>query len=414
MVAALAAVPLLANAATPTFGSIVLANATDFGGEPGLDVDSTGYAYENAPSGGGASWVYRSGDGGATWSDFPAPVASPGGFDSNGAIDACDTYYMSDLYIGGATVHFTKDRGQTWISQPLTLASVPGDRQWIETGPGCGVLYESWTNVATGSTWIAKSTDGGLTWPVQAEVSGATDIIGNLAVDKTTGDVYQAYAQGGYKMAVSHNGGGAWLTKTVYAAPTGVTLGDSFPVVTVDRAGNVYAVWEQDTVTGKGRTATHRFDIAYAYSTNHGDSWSAPKVIQSGSTGSNVFPWAVGGAAGHLDVVWYRADAGNANPNGNSGPWFVDFAQSLNAATSSSTFTTVKATPVSIHNDVICTSGTGCSGASRDLLDFFEVALFPDGHAGIAFALDTTNVAAGTGNGDPRNAFVAQIGGDFA
>lgn len=400
------------RAATPVFGAPVLASATDFGGEPGVDVDSTGYVYENAPSGGGASWVYRSADNGATWTSFPGPVAPAGGFDSNGAIDACDTYYMADLYIGGSTLHFTKDHGQTWLSQPLTLASAPGDRQWIETGPGCGVLYQIWENLATG-VWIAKSTDGGLTWPLQKNIGPVTDIIGNLAVDKADGSVYVAYAKSGYHLLVSRDGGSTWTDKTVYAAPQNVNLADSFPVVTTDKAGNVYAVWEQDSVSGKGRTATHRFDIDYAYSTDHGATWSAPKLIQSGSTGSNVFPWAVGGAAGHLDVVWYRAESGNANPNNNQGPWYVDFAQSL-GATSGGAFSTVHATPVSIHNDVICTSGTGCSGASRDLLDFFEVALRPNGMAVIAFAADTTNFAAGTGNGDPRNAFVAQVGGDPA
>jgi len=401
-----------AGAVTPTFGPITVVNNQDFGGEPGIDVDATGYLYENAPSGGGASWVYRSGTDGASWTRTPGPLASPGGFDSAGAIDACNTYYMADLSIGNITMHSTKDRGVTWISQPLTMAVPAGDRQWVETGPGCNTVYESWDNLATG-IWVAKSSDGGVTFQTQRNVAGSDDIIGNLAVDKTTGVAYQAYASSGYKLAISRDGGHTWSTTTVYNAPNNVTLADSFPVVTLDRAGNVYAVWEQDTVTGTGKNQSHRFDIVYAYSTNAGQTFSAPVVIQSGTTGSNIFPWAVGGAAGHLDVVWYRAPSGDANPNKNSGPWFVDFAQSL-TATSGNGFTTTQATPVSIHNDVICTSGTGCSGASRDLLDFFEVALKPNGMAVIAFALDTTNVNAGTGNGDPRNAFIKQTAGDAA
>lgn len=399
-----------ARAATPVFGPVVVVNQQDFGGEPGIDADATGYLYENAPSGGGASWVYRSGDGGSTWTRTPGPIAPTGGFDSNGAVDTCNTYYMSDLYVGSATIHFTKDRGTTWISQPVSLAVPAGDRQWIETGPGCGTVYASWEHLATG-VWIAKSTDGGLTFPLQKNIAGPTDIIGNMAVDKAAGTVYQAFAKGGYQLAISRDGGNTWTTKTVFAAPKGVSLSDSFPVVTVDRGGNVYAVWEQDTVSGKGKTATHRFDIVYASSTDGGRTFSAPRVIQSGTTGSNVFPWAAGGAAGHLDVVWYRAESGNADPNKNKGPWYVDFAQSL-TATSGGGFTTVHATPVSIHNDVICTSGFNCAGGTRDLLDFFEVTPKPGGLAVIAFALDTTNVSAGTGNGDPRNAFVKQVGGD--
>lgn len=396
------------RATTATFGPVTVVNDSDFGGEPGIDVDSTGYLYENAPSGGGASWVYRSGDGGSTWTRDPGPVASPGGFDSNGTIDGCGTYFMSDLYVGNATVHWTKDRGQTWLSNPISMAVPAGDRQWIDAGPGCGTIYVSWENLATGP-WVAKSTDGGLTFPQQSNVAGSTDIIGNLTVDKHSGVVYQAYAQGGYKLAISRDGGTTWETRTVYTAPKNVSLADSFPVVTVDDAGTVYAVWEQSTTSGKGKTASRVFDIRYAFSTDAGRTWSAPATIKSGSTGSNVFPWAVGGAAGHLDVVWYRAESGKSDPNQNTGPWYVDFAQSLDA-TGSRSFAISHATPVSIHNDVICTSGTGCSGASRDLLDFFEVARQPTGLAAIAFALDTTDVAAGTGNGDPRNAFVTQVG----
>jgi photosystem II stability/assembly factor-like uncharacterized protein len=406
---AAAVAPAMAVAA-PSFGPIVVVNPSDFGGEPGIDVDSTGYLYENAPSGGGPSWVYRSGDDGASWTRDPGPAFPTGGFDSNGAIDACDTYYMSDLYIGNATVHSTKDKGQTWLSQPISLAVPAGDRQWIETGPGCGTLYIDWEQIPTG-IWIGKSTDGGVTFPLQKNISSPTDIIGNLAVDKSNGNVYAAYAQGGYKLAVSRDGGNNWTTKTVYAAPSDVTLADSFPVVTVDKAGNVYAVWEQATREGRGRDMTRRFDIVYSFSTNGGESWSTPSVIQDGSSGSNVFPWAVAGGDGRLDVVWYRADSGDGDPNKNQGPWYVDFAQSL-SATGAGGFTKVRATPVSIHNDVICTEGTNCSGDSRDLLDFFEVAAKPDGLAVIAFTLDTTDVAAGSGNGDPRNAFVKQTSGD--
>src|SRR5436190_7994917 len=236
------AAPALAS--PPTFGPTVIVNHDDFGGEPGIDVDSTGYLYENAPSGGGASWVYRS-RGGASWTRTPGPVAPTGGFDSNGAIDACNKYYMSDLYLGNATVHWTTDRGQTWTSNPISLAVPAGDRQWIETGPGCHTAYVTWEQLFSG-IWIGKSTDGGQTFPTQKNISSPTDLIGNLAVDKRNGAIYQAYAQDGYKLAVSTDGGNSWATRTVYSAPSNVTLADSFPVVTLDNAGNVYAVWEQD------------------------------------------------------------------------------------------------------------------------------------------------------------------------
>ncbi|MHB8604589.1 MAG: beta propeller repeat protein [Thermoplasmatota archaeon] len=406
LVAFLVALPASAAPAAPapaaTFGPIVIVNTSDVGGEPGIDVDANGFLFMNAPSGNTHGFVYTSADDGASWSKAPGPTLSIGSFDSDGAIDACGTYYEADLGALSVSLAKTSDHGATWTSAPITLVPSPlGDRHWLDTGADCKTIYLVWQNGITGE-WVGKSTDGGQTFPTQHNLA-VDDNIGNIVVDKNDGTFYAIYSAGTtLSVKSSRDGLATTATTTVEAAPAGVTFGDSFPVVTVDSAHNVYAVWEQNTPS-----PGDRFDIYYAYSTDHAAHFSAPVLLASGAVGSNVFPWAAAGAAGQLDVVWYRAESGPANPNSNAGPWYVDFAAS-STATSGTGFSVQHATSVPMHNDVICTQGTGCSGSTRDLLDFFQVALTPSGKARIAFADDTTDPVHGTGNGDPRNAFVGQ------
>src|SRR5262245_16083329 len=77
------------------FGSPVVVTGLDTG-EPGIDVASDGTIYVNAPAGllsnlpGSPSFVFRSDDGGATWTLTPPGSRTnlPGGGDSDLSIDA--------------------------------------------------------------------------------------------------------------------------------------------------------------------------------------------------------------------------------------------------------------------------------------------------------------------------------------
>src|SRR3989442_10367061 len=75
-------------------------------GEPGIAVGPDGAIYVNAPVGllssvpGSASFLFRSDDGGATWSLTPPGLRAnlPGGGDSDLAVDpATGTLYWTDL-----------------------------------------------------------------------------------------------------------------------------------------------------------------------------------------------------------------------------------------------------------------------------------------------------------------------------
>src|SRR5213594_1663403 len=99
------------------FGPPVVVTGLD-AGEPGIDVASDGTIYVNAPAGllsnlpGSPSFVFRSDDGGATWAPTPPGGRAnlPGGGDSDLSIDpATGTVYMTDLWLGSATVSRSTD-----------------------------------------------------------------------------------------------------------------------------------------------------------------------------------------------------------------------------------------------------------------------------------------------------------------
>src|SRR2546428_10091154 len=109
------------------FGSPVVVSGLD-AGEPGIDVASDGTIYVNAPAGllsnlpGSPSFVFRSDDGGATWTLTPPGLRSnlPGGGDSDLSIDSVTgTIYMTDLWLGSATASRSTDGPASWLADPV-------------------------------------------------------------------------------------------------------------------------------------------------------------------------------------------------------------------------------------------------------------------------------------------------------
>jgi hypothetical protein len=177
-----------------------------------------------------------------------------------------------------------------------------------------------------------------------------------------------------------------------------------FPSADSDSAGNIYVVWAMNSarpnaVQGSG-APTHTYDIWFAASRDDGQTFYGPFRVSSG-VGTSVFPWIDAGDDGRVDIVWYQSanvapplvanptspgtltGGPNAMPAGSE--WFVMFAQSLNADSREPVFTVSQASDHKNHTGSISIGGlTGSS--DRSLLDFFEVAIGPDGKANIAYA----------------------------
>jgi hypothetical protein len=214
----------------------------------------------------------------------------------------------------------------------------------------------------------------------------------------------------------SIDGGITWNDTLVYHVDpsTKRELNMLFPVITADSAGNLYAAWA-DT-----------YKVQYSVSTDHGAHWSKPFQVNTDNRGTaksgadapdpskaDVFPWIAAGRKGLLDVVWYHGQGGAPlankiyrDPGDAKTAWTVAFAQlghadRVSAGTANPTSLTYSnaITPI-IHYGDVCQNGTFCSlvpvsGAplstgDRSLLDFFQIAVDPEGRANLAIADNAT------------------------
>ena len=197
-------------------------------------------------------------------------------------------------------------------------------------------------------------------------------------------------------------------TSTPAPPPGAITYGTHtgaiFPSGDGDSVGNVYAVWSMNSARPnavQGNNApTHTFDIWMAASHDGGVNFYGPWKVSSG-TGTALFPWIAAGDKGRVDIAWYQSSnvappliadpttpgqlTGGPNEMPGGSTWNVMFAQSLNADSREPVFTIAQASDHINHTGSISIGGlTGSS--DRSLLDFFEVAIGPDGLANIAFA----------------------------
>ena len=386
-------IPLLALSAAAgaaTFGSPVVVTSLD-AGEPGIDVAGDGTIYVNAPSGllsnapGSPSYVFRSTDGGASWTLTPPGGRAnlPGGGDSDLSLDPANgKIYMTDLWLGSATVSFSTDRGQSWTANPVQ-GTVVQDRQWIST-PGGGIAYHLTHQIPAGLV-VSKSVDGGISYPASTVAATPADQTGCICPPGTmisekgagllgsgdkVGFVYST-STGGVKFARSTNGATTFTNVNVGPA-SGADTTQAFPVVANAGGNKLVAVW-MSVEGGRSR-------VDYSSSTNWGSSWSAPRTLVS--AGTSVYPW-VAAAGSKVAISLYHTDAtGEPGTVPESAQWFESYLESTDGGTTFSALQTVD--PTVVKSGPICTEGTGCNG-DRELLDFQSLALDGAGRANLTW-----------------------------
>ena len=380
-----------AAAANPTFGSPVVVTGDDTG-EPGINVAADGTTYINAPSGllsnlpGSPSFVYRSTDGGGSWVKLPAGARAnlPGGGDSNISLDpATGKIYMTDLWLGSATISSSTDKGQTWTANPLE-GTVIQDRQWISTSGG-NVVYHLTHQIPSGLV-VSKSTDGGVTFPTRTVAATPVDQTGcicpsgNLISEAgggllgsgdKVGFVY-ATSTGGVNFARSTNGALTFSNVSVSPASDADTT-QAFPVVANAGGGHLVAVWLEIFGTSSSR-------VQISTSSDWGSTWSTPRTIVSG--GASVYPWVDASGSKVAVSLYHTTTPGEPNTVSNSAQWFETYLESTDGGATFSAPQTVD--PTVVKTGPICTQGTGCS-SDRELLDFQSVALDPSARANLAW-----------------------------
>ncbi|HEX2065733.1 MAG TPA: hypothetical protein VHI93_02875, partial [Candidatus Thermoplasmatota archaeon] len=332
----------------------------------------------------------------------------PGGGDSDIAIDAQGTVYVSDLFDSGTNSKLPVSRstnGATSFAAPVFASpgdvGIVHDRNWIAArGNGIVVVAARAGNVIHSFTSTAVA---GLSFGPAVPVATGASIQGPLRYAPNN-ELWTLYLAGNdLRYAKSTNDGTSWSTGVVAAGENDISL---FPVVAIDAANNVYAVWARVTSAVPGGIPPLKTEVRFSKSTDGGATWS-PATTLSDPGKTALFPWISAGAAGKVDVIWTEARNDVVGDSGNLGPdlglpvthWDVKLSQSLDANKTGSTWTTVVAAP-SVHTGSLCTSGLACVGPQnlgignlptpfdRRNLDFYSVATDGQGNAIVAYTKD--------------------------
>jgi Neuraminidase (sialidase) len=312
--------------------------------DPWVSIGPDGTVYANAISFNGSSTANAviaatSPDGGQTWGNVVPVVAYPNASGQNGGqystdknsitanpvkagyaysvwdtlianTDNPDDFPHTSAYTGPAYFSRTTDGGRTW-SAPQVIFSTTQQNQTIgnillvDPRGGGNTLYDfaSWivhpNSAANTQTFAAvvKSTDGGLTWGAPV-----------------------AIAQMQFVGVRDPNTGAA------------IRTGDIIPDPAIDpKTGQLYMVWQQAANFKRGNTKTSDDQIVITTSTDGGQTWTQPKVINT-YTGLPAFTPVVDvNSKGKVGVTYY--DFRNLSPtNTTTLPtdyWFVSLDSQL-------------------------------------------------------------------------------------
>ena len=404
-------------------------------------------------------------------------TACAGGGDSELAVDAAGHLYFNDLTLANFSVARSDDKG---VTMPCSNSGVPDtavDRQWYATdgdpvsgtgsiylandeiGPGgamCGgstgnnllVMYRSPVNGAGASAGLAFGPANHITAPLSCDEA----IMGNDEVSSVATTTGQPDGLGGFAVLpapvkhvyVIHDDAALHQIRMGRCFPvafgaavpnvsdpsglnctdilvrelgaTGVKTGANFPSMAIDNAGNLYAVWSQAPIDASGNVIGDTV-IEYSYSTNEGNTWSAPMVINTsgsaaGTLHNNVFVWMAAGDNGRVNIAWYGTPgvaSGTTGPDScTSCNWSLWMVQTLNGHAATPTFTApILASEHFIHHGSIQTLIGGQTG-DRTLGDFLQLRMGANGEAQIGYA-DSNNVDEASA---PHGMYVRQNGGN--
>ncbi len=320
-----------------------------------------------------SSSLWVSDDGGASFRiikdiENADAAKAPTGAEGHVAIDAAGTEYFVDMVdLETHAVSRSRDAGRTWeLVNLYPVAGTLGDRPWIAAG-SAGTVAVAARQLQ--GVVVAVSRDGGESFPTQAVFGGgvvSTHYHGEFMSPLVMGRDDRIFLAG-----ADHDG--IWIHRsddlglTFDARQVAATVNDCsniFAVPAVDAEGGVYVTWVESTA-GESR-------LRYAYSTDHGASWSAP-IDLSASTDAVVMPWAAGGEGGVLAVAYYISPGTPGNPNSVQGRWHAAVTLVEGASSSRPAMSSLVLEPVA-KTGPVCTRGSGCAG-DRELGDLLGVAI---------------------------------------
>ncbi|MGB1585509.1 MAG: hypothetical protein ACPHID_00495 [Thermoplasmatota archaeon] len=326
-------------------------------GEPSIEVDGAGTIYVSgvccltvAPP------VYASRDGGATFQQMEGDtVREVFAVEGDFAIDEVGRMYFADIEVAatfqmtvweadGSYVRHTK-----WPAPPLV------DRDWVRA-EGDGIVYYVYNTGAMG-TRVYKSTDAATTWSADA-IHTVPYALGNVAIDPLREIcLFGGNLNGMRSLDCSQDGGATWSTEASQIPVGGF---DAYPVGAYDENGTL---WMAETQVAADGTQ------AIAVAGRHTDgTWTDLTTILPGD-GYHRMPWIAAGADGAAAIAWY-GKRGNDTPDGD---WHLFAAATQDGG---DRWDVVQADPTPVFH----------GNLGRDLLDFLQVDLGPDGAVHVAYS----------------------------
>lgn len=299
--------------------------------------------------------------------------------DSSIQVDAHNRLYMTFdwPYAGTTAVCTSDDHAASLQCNPAVL---PGgtDRMWLalkDTSTSYLVsnegLYQTVFSVSSdrGTTYLPKQTAGTLADP--------TD--GPLLVSPKTGAVVQPIIDNLNNQTATTNfeSGPALLrvydpsTVTPVALtthPIPLTAGGALPGGAYGRDGTLYVATEKAFRHGGAITDV---GVQVARSTDDGKTWTLLPTLPATTTGTSTFVAIGAGSAGHIGVVYYRAQvAGDPGAVPAATKWDAVYSESHDALSAHPHWTTT-VVDAHVHSGVICATA-GCIGSGRFAGDFLD------------------------------------------
>jgi hypothetical protein len=322
---------------------------------------------------------------------------------------------------------YSDDRGGHWTINDVAAVN-PSliDRPWLavyasKVSATSDKLYIAYHDFTVSQIWVATSTNGGATFgATQSDVlsfdafaeanSFCNTIPSDIEVDPQTGEVYVQWItadprqnavgcdltqnQNFHHVYMAHSRGAigtglaattTWDVHSIFDGPPTTNTDEIFAALAVDDSGtpgvsgNVYSVFPDNLA------APSVFDIWFTHSSNKGVTWAAPVKVNS-DKGTHVFPWIAAGTTGRVDFAWYNSPDSTPTDAEHS-PWYVTFAQTVNATATQPKFNQTAGSSSVIHVGGICTNGIFCSVTSgnRDLADSISIVIDRGGAAALAY-----------------------------
>ncbi len=323
-------------------------------GEPSIEVDGAGTIYVSgvcclttAPP------VYVSRDGGETFTTLDTPgIREAFGIEGDFAIDGEGRVYFSDIEFAGTFQITVWDKDGNFLHHTKWPAPPLVDRDWIRA-EGDGTAYYVYNTGAMG-TRVYKSTDHGLTWSPDA-IHVVPYALGNVAIDPGVElCLFGGNIEGKRSVDCSQDGGATWSTE-----PASLPRGDdAYPVGSYDEAGNLWL----------GEMVDRQLHLSHR---SPDGAWH--DVFNVTDFGHHRMPWIAAGPQDTVAAAWYGTNDTEIGP---ATEWHVWTALVTNASSPDRSIEITIADPEPVFIGEL----------GRDLLDFLQVDVGPDGAIHIAYS----------------------------